>query len=204
MFNTKYEAILFCLDKLCAEYFISAFFNKETALEETYRLAAYISQDVYVLREYPGLGKTRMDSFLKELLPERNPLKDKKIDKYILSLENLRYCNTCQTVKSLVDFSKNPTKSCGLNSQCKQCQLAQSKITQPARQARYRAAKLLAIVPWSDFEKITRIYSDCPKGSQVDHIIPLQGKNVCGLHVANNLQYLTKEENLRKYNKFCG
>jgi|SRR5580698_2910626 hypothetical protein len=51
-------------------------------------------------------------------------------------------------------------------------------------------------------EGIKEFYMNCPIGYEVDHIIPLQGKIVSGLHVLWNLQYLSQHDNRTKLNKF--
>ena len=71
-----------------------------------------------------------------------------------------------------------------------------------ARDAKRRAAKLQRTPAWNDELVMRMIYEDCPVGHEVDHIIPLQGKNVSGLHVHYNLQYLTAEENRSKGNRY--
>lgn len=71
-----------------------------------------------------------------------------------------------------------------------------------AKTAKRRASKLQATPGWADLDRIRDIYKNCPEGYHVDHIIPLQGRDICGLHVPENLQYLTAEENIRKGNKF--
>ena len=68
-------------------------------------------------------------------------------------------------------------------------------------QTKRRATKVNAIPPWVDFSNINLFIDDCPKGFHVDHIIPLAGKTVCGLHVLENLQYLPARENSSKNNK---
>jgi hypothetical protein len=55
---------------------------------------------------------------------------------------------------------------------------------------------------WADREAIVAIYRDCPVGMHVDHIVPINGRTVSGLHCPENLQYLTGSENAAKKNRF--
>lgn len=48
------------------------------------------------------------------------------------------------------------------------------------------------------------IYKLCPINNEVDHIIPINHKLICGLYVPWNLQYLDKISNRIKRNKFDG
>ena len=63
-------------------------------------------------------------------------------------------------------------------------------------------AKFQQTPKWADEDKIMEIYKNCPEGMQVDHIIPLQGELVSGLHLAENLQYLSPYDNRSKNNHF--
>ena len=78
--------------------------------------------------------------------------------------------------------------------------------------AKRRASKLQATPSWlseKDQKQIKRIYTACSNVSErtgkphhVDHIVPLQGENVCGLHVPWNLAIIPASMNLSKSNKF--
>ena len=80
-----------------------------------------------------------------------------------------------------------------------------------ANGAKRHSKKLKSCPEWlsqEDLSKIKSIYKMARNISkktgiqhQVDHIIPLQGETVCGLHVPWNLRVITKEENLSKSNK---
>lgn len=65
-----------------------------------------------------------------------------------------------------------------------------------------RAALMQRTPPWADLDAINVFYKMCPEGMHVDHIVPLQGKSVSGLHVIDNLQYLEARENLQKGNRY--
>lgn len=59
----------------------------------------------------------------------------------------------------------------------------------------------LATPKWAKKQLIRKFYLECPDGYHVDHIVPLNGKVVSGLHILANLRYLPALENMRKGNK---
>lgn len=76
-----------------------------------------------------------------------------------------------------------------------------------AHKAKRRASLKNAMPPWADKEKIESIYLQAQELTvssgipyHVDHIIPLQGDLVCGLHVHYNLQAIPAIDNMKKSN----
>jgi hypothetical protein len=72
-----------------------------------------------------------------------------------------------------------------------------------------QAAKLQRTPSWANEQLISAYYKEAKRleeltGIQfhVDHIIPLQGEMVSGLHVETNLQLLPAHENIGKSNSF--
>lgn len=82
------------------------------------------------------------------------------------------------------------------------------RLAEERRGLAYRC-RLRYFAPWANPDAIRQIYLEARRISQdtgvphqVDHIIPLQGRLVSGLHVETNLRIITAAENLRKLNKF--
>lgn len=83
-----------------------------------------------------------------------------------------------------------------------------------AQEAKRRASKSNATPSWLSpehlahikrFYKLAKLMEDITGDKHhVDHVVPLKGENVCGLHVPWNLQVLPAKINLKKSNNFEG
>ena len=112
----------------------------------------------------------------------------------LLKSIDLKRCCSCEKIYTLDKFNKNTSSDDSLSYDCKACHTFSSKQA--------KASCAIRTPKWADLEAIKEIYLNCPEGYEVDHIIPLHGKYVSGLHISSNLQYLSKADNRRKSNKF--
>jgi len=141
---------------------------------------------------------------------------------------DMKICSYCFCEKPKINFHKNNKNKDGLQSRCKECSTSAVKkwqqdypdkvniknaiwkktnkiwLTPKAKTyTRERSARRRTQTPkWADRDLILNFYLCCPEKCHVDHIIPLKGKFVSGLHVLNNLQYLPAQENLQKGNRY--
>jgi len=139
------------------------------------------------------------------------------------------HCKACDNLRKSVWDSKNPDKAkeyakkADANKYLKNKEAISKrnklwKVSNPGLlqsiDAKRRASRMQRTPKWLSDEDVLRIkcrYSVAAMlnkyGVQrwhVDHIIPLQGKTVSGLHVPTNLKVVTEAENLSKGNKFLG
>ena len=87
--------------------------------------------------------------------------------------------------------------------------LKKNKDKANARTVAYQLAKANRVPLWADKEKIKELYKKAVLKSietgiqwHVDHIVPLRGKLVSGLHVPENLRVIPGIENVKKANRY--
>lgn len=131
----------------------------------------------------------------------------------------MKTCYKCKTTKELTDFYKDKSKPDGLEGLCKVCCKAKKQAwvkknpeKEYARWLRRQVAKAQRAVEWN--KELTDLVveeglDNCKRLEKLtgviwhlDHIVPLRGKTVSGLHVWNNFQLLPASVNIKKGNKW--
>jgi hypothetical protein len=159
-----------------------------------------ISNITYSLSKELPLTAQSISVLHKKIMPEKSGTI--KSCTYLLHKYGLKQCPSCEHIYDLDSFYTNKTKTTGKDSFCKLCFC---KSVVPARRATEakKRAELKSMTPsWANLDAIKHKYITCKKGNHIDHIIPLRGELVCGLHIESNLQEISAIDNITKSNSF--
>lgn len=188
------------------DYWVIKYFNEEVTSWPSKKISKKIYVEAVLLKDNRSLKerlKVSNDTIAKinKVLPYQT---SKRIFYSILDFYNKKLCSNCLLIREKEYFFSNMSKKAKLQAWCKSCNSSFQKNNPHIwREATaLRKAYILDRTPSFGQEGIKHFYSKCPEGYHVDHIIPLKGNNVSGLHVLWNLQYLPAKENLSKGNKF--
>ena len=117
-------------------------------------------------------------------------------------------CKECHNADQKKHYAENRAKIAAR----KKKYYADNPEKYAAKDAKRRAAKLERIPSWSndnDLKAIRKIYARCKKINkltgiphEVDHVIPMQGENISGLHHSTNLAIIPAALNASKNNKW--
>lgn len=197
------------LSTICEEYGYVTPNNKSGITLEMLLLGSLSGNIVTYVRSLTGCAKQTVTNVLSKAFPDRDPIHDRGLVNFLLSKWELKFCSSCKEVKDLDEYYFNSSKVHGTSDVCKECSKqsrkdAYAKDPQKEIQAndiRKRRKNELQTPIWANTDVIAEFYRNRPEGMHVDHIEPLNGEFVCGLHVIDNLQYLPAQENLSKGNK---
>lgn len=192
---TKYEALRTIFE--CRDLFNKWPSKKVTADN----FLEIISKDAYNLKEDLNICAASVCRITSKAFPDK-PRTSGKVCGFLLNIYGYKCCAKCCMVLPLIDYHTNSTKNYGKNSYCKLCFNDSVRDYRKYYTALHKSYKLKRTPSWANLEEIKSFYANCPEGYHVDHIIPLLGNNVSGMHVINNLQYLLAKENIKKSNTY--
>jgi 5-methylcytosine-specific restriction endonuclease McrA len=126
------------------------------------------------------------------------------------------YCKACRSEYDTARYDSTKRSelyysNLEVNREARKTYYKQTKQSYYVRKAKRRASLMCRTPSWltedqhnqiNAFYWLAKLQQELTDTKyEVDHIVPLQGKTVCGLHVPWNLQVITMEQNRQKANK---